>query len=55
MKCDICKKEIDDVLEKVELAFGDELIIVRNNPETPVCVDCMYDAFEETLNGIIGD
>lgn len=55
MRCDQCKKEIDNVLEKVEFAFGDEIIRVNNNPKTPVCQDCMYDAFEKTMESIIGN
>lgn len=53
MKCIECNAVITNVLEQVEFGFGDEVIRIKNNPKTPVCQDCMYEAFEKTMDGIL--
>ncbi len=52
MKCDQCGEKIENVLEKIEFNLGDDVIRIKNNPKTPVCQDCLQDAFFEVMDGL---
>lgn len=52
MKCNECGAEIVNVLEKIEFAFGNDIVVVKNNPEKPCCQDCLQNTFFEVLDGI---
>ena len=54
VKCTRCNSDFNDVLEKVEFAVPGNLdtIVIRNDLENPCCPDCMYEAFEATLDSL---